>query len=205
MLLINDTSSRPTRWLPKLCFSRFKRDAIWSFERFAGFLTATAWCWKQGHAIPDERAWEIIVDVLEGGGLWMNEYHVWDAATILYHYYPRRKPVSAEAQREGSTGYTGILQEMIAEVPSRGTDRLQCKLSLDVSLFMPEFVGNWDRRARMTSIAQDLASRYGFQLTVPGPPPPDTLSWREWFDSLFSFSQGRQGLKRRRDAEGRRR
>ncbi|KAK4157778.1 hypothetical protein C8A00DRAFT_29316 [Chaetomidium leptoderma] len=114
---------------------------------------------------------------------------------MLYYYYSRRKPVSAEARRQGWTGYTGILQEMMAEVPNRGTDRLQRKLSLDVNYFIPEFVGNWERRARMASIARDLASRYGFQLTLPGPPPPDTLSWREWFDSLFSFVQARQRLE----------
>lgn len=197
MLLIDDISSGLPRSLPKFSLSRFKRDAVWCFERFSGFLTATAWRWRQGHALPDERAWDLIVNVLERGGLWKHGYHVWDAATMLYYYYSRRRPVSAEARRQGRTGYTGALQEMIAEVPTRGTDRLQRKLSLDVNWFIPEFVGSWDRRARMTSVARDLASRYGFQLTLPASPPPNspppyTLSWRRWFDSLFSLAQARQ-------------
>ncbi|KAK3290222.1 uncharacterized protein B0H64DRAFT_436785 [Chaetomium fimeti] len=189
---LDDPPFGSTRSLLEFCFARFKRDAVWSFERFSSFLTATAWRWKQGHAILDERAWDLTVDMLERGGLWMHEYHVWDAATMLYYYHTRRKPVSAEAWRQGCTGYTGILQEMIAEVPTRGTDRLQRKLSLDVNWFLPKFVGNWHRRAQMTSIAQDLANRYGFQLTLPGPPPPETLSWREWLDSLLSFAQARR-------------
>lgn len=87
---------------------------------------------------------------------------------------------------------------MIGEVPTRGTDRLQRKLSLDVHWFIPEFVGGYEEPKKMTDIAWDLARRYGFQLTVPrppAPPPPDTPSWREWFDSLFGFAQTREMLQ----------
>jgi hypothetical protein len=112
---------------------------------------------------------------------------VWDAAVVLYYYYPRRRPVSAQAWKECWTGYAGVLEEMIAEVPARGTNRLQRKLSLDINSFIPEFVGNWGRRARMTSTA-----RVGFgkpvrpiSANVPRPTAArdPEVGWREWFDS----------------------
>jgi len=198
ILLTDEPCFRPPPSFPESNESLFYRDSVWCFERFASFLTATAWRWKQGHALPDKRAWDLIVDVLgvERGGLWRDEYHVWDAATMLYYFYSRSKLVSATAQWQGYTGYTGILQEMIAEVPTRGIDRLQRKLSLDFNWFIPEFVG-WGHRNEMRSIAQKLANQYGLQLTLPDPPPtppPKTVSWREWVDSIFGFEQARQSL-----------
>jgi hypothetical protein len=41
-------------------------NAIWAFERFCGFVSATASRWRQGHCIPDQRAWDLIIDVLAG-------------------------------------------------------------------------------------------------------------------------------------------
>ena len=57
-------------------------DALWSFERFSGFLAATAWRWRQGHAIPDQRAWDLIERVLDGSGHWSRGYFTWDAAIM---------------------------------------------------------------------------------------------------------------------------
>ncbi|KAK3901586.1 hypothetical protein C8A05DRAFT_34744, partial [Staphylotrichum tortipilum] len=51
---------------------------------------------------------------------------------ILYQYHANREPpVGPEARVQGWTGYTGALEGMIAEVSTRGTDRLQRKLSMD--------------------------------------------------------------------------
>ena len=57
-------------------------DALWRFERFSGFLAATAWRWKQGHAIPDQEAWDLIESVLGESGDWSNGYFTWDAAIM---------------------------------------------------------------------------------------------------------------------------
>jgi hypothetical protein len=54
---------------------------------------------------------------------------------MFYYYYFRRKPVGHHERREGRTGYTGVLQEMIEEVPTMGREWLQRKLSLDIHLF----------------------------------------------------------------------
>ena len=54
---------------------------LWSFERFSGFLVATAWRWKQGHAIPDQEAWDLIERVLDGSGHWSKDF-TWDAAIM---------------------------------------------------------------------------------------------------------------------------
>ncbi|KAK3899053.1 hypothetical protein C8A05DRAFT_37331, partial [Staphylotrichum tortipilum] len=59
---------------------------------------------------------------------------------MFYYYYTRWKPVSPEARREGWTGYTGVLHEMVAEVPTRGRERLQRKLSFDIHCLIPSFV-----------------------------------------------------------------
>lgn len=204
MLLTDDPLSRSPRTIPSFDSSLCYRDAVWCFERFASFLTATAWRWKQGDAIPDERAWDLIVDVLENGGPWKAEYHVWNAATMFYYFHTRRKPISDLARKEGHTEYTGILQEMIAEVPTRGTDRLQRKLSLDVNWFIPKYVDS-DYRNGMVSMAYNLASRYGFELRIPdppAPPAPDPVSWREWFDSTFGFGQSRHTQKPEDEEKG---
>ncbi|KAG7284718.1 hypothetical protein NEMBOFW57_009327 [Staphylotrichum longicolle] len=104
---------------------------------------------------------------------------------MFYYFHTRRKPISDLARKEGHTEYTGILQEMIAEVPTRGTDRLQRKLSLDVNWFIP--------------------NRYGFELRIPdppAPPAPDPVSWREWFDSTLGFGQARHTQKSKDEEKG---
>jgi hypothetical protein len=174
-------------------------DALWAFERFSSFLTASAWRWRQGHAIPDQEAWDLIVRVLEGGGTWSKGYFTWDASIMLYYYYSRRKPVSAEARRQGWTGYAGVLQEMVAEVPTRGVDRLERKLSLDVHYLIPTVVKDRTKREQMIYIARDVAKWCGCALGLPGAAPITShfgaSTWREWFDSLFGFTSGRIRLE----------
>jgi plastocyanin domain-containing protein len=65
------------------------------------------------------------------------------------------------------------LEEMIAEV-DQGNKSIQRKLSLDINSFIPEFVGNWERRARMTSI-----TRVGFGKPVRPIPANVPREWRE--------------------------
>jgi hypothetical protein len=145
-------------------------DAIWTFERFCGFVSATAWRWRQGHGIPDQRAWDLIIDVLAGSITWQCPLWTWDAAIMFYYYYSRRKLVSPQERREGWTGYTGVLQEMIAEVSTRGRERLQRKLSLDVHLF-PSIIKDKKRCKQMTAMALDLAGQHGCKIELPSQEP----------------------------------
>ncbi len=177
---------------------------LWPFERVSGLLAATAWRWRQGHAIPDQDAWDFIVKALGGGGPWpADEFWAWDAATMFYYYHSRRKPVSIEARRQGWTGYTGVLREMVAEVPIRGNDRLERKLSLDFHYLIPELIRDKKQRLQLLRMARNLASLYGCDIALetvvptprqatpsPAAPPLATslpgLSIWEWgFSALF--------------------
>jgi hypothetical protein len=101
---------------------------------------------------------------------------------MIYYYRLHRKPVGAEDEKEGRTGYTGVLQEMIAEVPTRGTDRLERKLSLDAHLLIPRFVRDRKLRKQMLLIAQDVAAKSGCQLAPPKMPKPPT--WPRLFSQV---------------------
>ncbi len=174
-------------------------NAMWSFERFCGFASATAWRWRQGQSVPDQRAWDLILDVLQGCTAWPNIYYTWDAAVMFYYYYSRRKPVSPQARREGWTGYTGVLQEMIAEVPTRGRDRLQRKPSLDHHI-ISIFIKDKTLSNQMMDMVLDLATEHGLEVVpptkaAPETPAPDTSSRRGWIASLFGFVPSRIKLE----------
>lgn len=118
-------------------------DTIRSFERLCRFVSATTWRWSQDPGIPDQRSWDLLLDVLADSlcPLWTTEYYfTWDLAIMFYYYYSRRKPVNPQARREGWAGYTGVLQEIIDEDPTRGRERLRRKISLDIHLFKT-FIG----------------------------------------------------------------
>ena len=77
---------------------------------------------------------------------------------LVYYYHSRRTPVNAGARGHGWTGYTGVLQEMILEVPTRGNDRLERKLSLDIHYFIPTLVKHPGRRGALITTAKCLAT-----------------------------------------------
>lgn len=85
---------------------------------------------------------------------------VWDAATLIYYHDTHREPVDSESAKGGWTGYTGVLQEMVGEVLKRGTDRLACKLSLDINLLIPNFVSNREKRELILYKARHLAQEH---------------------------------------------
>ncbi|KAK4207548.1 hypothetical protein QBC37DRAFT_392694 [Rhypophila decipiens] len=65
-----------------------------------------------------------------------------EIALILHNYHTHRtervlypRPDGKETDDPKLTGYTGILRELIADVPTKGPDRLLRKLSLDVQIF----------------------------------------------------------------------
>ena len=191
---------------------RYFLDVAWpNFETFSSFLTATAWHWRQGQAVPARKAWDQIARIVESWHLiGFDVLPVWDIAIMLYYYYSHRNPVDAEDHEQGWTGYTGVLQEMIAEVPTRGIDRLERKLSLDVHFLIPQFVKNRERRTQMMSISQDLASQHGCRVAFPKMPKvpeipemserpeipemPKTPVWRRCSNSLTGLVLSRQRL-----------
>ncbi len=116
---------------------------------------------------------------------------------MIHYYYSHRKPVDANDHKKRWTGYTGVLQEMIAEVPTRGTDRLEHKLSLAVHLLIPQFIKDQERRAQMISMAQDLARQHGCQLA-----PPEPSLWHRCFNSLARLVPSRQRLGNEEEYDG---
>ncbi len=167
-------------------------QAMWSFERFSGLLAATAWRWRQGDAIPDQDAWDLILDVMgkKGPWAWNKAYLTWDVATRFYHYHTHRMPVEPDARRQGWTGYTGVLREMVAEVSTREKDRLERRLFFDLGYFY-YLIDDDKQRAQVRYMARSLARRYGCDLALRAAPATtpvvDTVSWGDWFVSLFVF------------------
>ena len=90
-----------------------------------------------------------------------------DLAIMLYYYNTHRRPLEPTSYNEGMTGYFGVLQELISEVPLRGANRLQRKLSVDVNELIPKVVRDPWQRERMISIAEDIAEQYNLCLYRP--------------------------------------
>lgn len=105
-----------------------------------------------------------------------------DLAIMLYYYNTHRKPVKAVDYESGITGYSGVLQELISEVPLRGSDRLQRKLSVDISRLIPKMVEDPDKRQRMIYIASDIAAQYNLTLQAPTVKIRRPLFEREYVD-----------------------
>jgi hypothetical protein len=160
-------------------------DLVWAqFEHFSRVLTAVAHRWNEGR-LPEPAAWECIAR--EMGQFGWSGLDVSDAATLIYYYHTRRELVDSESAKRGWTGYTGVLQEMITEVPARGTDRLTRKLSLDINLLIPKYVTDRERREQMLYKARRLVQEYNL-------PVSDTVSQEErggleTVGSWFSFNQ----------------
>lgn len=152
------------------------------FEHFSRFLTAVACRWNEGH-LPDPAAWEYIARKMNAFDI--NRLEVWDAATLIYYYHTRREPVDSESAKKGWTGYTGVLQEMINEVPKRGTDRLARKLSLDINLLIPKFVSSREKRELMLYKARRLVQEY--HLSVSDSRAERGDGWLEAMANFFSF------------------
>lgn len=130
------------------------------FNTFCSYLVATARRWKQGR-IPGPKDWFVIGKGIKFG------LDAEDAAILLHQYHTNREPVDHRDHQNGWTGYTGVLQQLLADIPSRGTERLLRKLSLDVHVLIPKYVKDRETRGAMISIARDLARKHGLLIDFP--------------------------------------
>jgi hypothetical protein len=136
---------------------------VWpSLHGFSKFFTKFVARWRRGQVLD----WK--------GRGYLNErfatfesYSVEDMALLLYYYHTSRREVDPDDFARGVTGYTGVVQKMIEEIPSRGTDRLARKLSADVNRLIPKFVQDADLRRRILPIAEGLAARHNIPLHAP--------------------------------------
>lgn len=100
-----------------------------------------------------------------------------EIAIMAYWLYTRRREISPSEYKVGLTGYTGVLQEMVSEIPEKGVGRLRRKLSVDVNALIPRFASGYLKEL-LIGAARDLAAQHGLSLTtslekeggvIPGP------------------------------------
>lgn len=90
-----------------------------------------------------------------------------DVGLMFYLFWTRRRDITKEQYNRGLTGYNGVLDEMVSEIPVVGTDRLTRKLSVDVNKLIPRYIKDKNSRAAMIATAQNLATTYGLNLRAP--------------------------------------
>lgn len=95
-----------------------------------------------------------------------------DVALMLYHFHTHRRIITKPEVNIGLTGYTGVIDEMEADVPKVGSDRLLRKLSVDLNIMIPKHVQDPDRRARMVEAIESIARKHEIlHLLKPQPRP----------------------------------
>ncbi len=163
-----------------------------ALESFADSLIGTAQAWRWRQQLPTGKHWAMMVYAASSWDHGMRGLNVpvWDIATMLFYYRLHREPGDVADHKQRWIGYTGVLQEMIAEAPTRGTDRLQRKLSLDAYTLIPRFVRDRELRTQMLLAIRDIAAKHGCQLAPPQTPKPST--WQRLFGRV-SFHRGPRG------------
>lgn len=84
-----------------------------------------------------------------------------DVALMLYYFHTHRRAITTDEFNNGLTGYTGVIAEMVAEIPNVGADRLLRKLSVDLNIMIPKHVRDPGRVARMTDVVESTARENG--------------------------------------------
>ncbi|KAG8169972.1 hypothetical protein KVR01_000717 [Diaporthe batatas] len=96
---------------------------------------------------------------------WRSDRNAAEIAIMAYWLYTRRREISSSEYEVGLTGYTGVIQEMVSEIPEKGAGRLRRKLSVDVNELIPHFASR-HLRELLIGAARDLAAQHGLSLTT---------------------------------------
>lgn len=96
---------------------------------------------------------------------WRSDRASAEFAIMAYWLYTRRREISPSECKIGLTGYTGVLQEMVSEIPEKGAGRLRRKLSIDVNELIPAFASDYLKEL-LIGAARALAAQYGSSLTA---------------------------------------
>ncbi|KAB5576280.1 hypothetical protein GE09DRAFT_1053684 [Coniochaeta sp. 2T2.1] len=101
-------------------------------------------------------------------------FDVADAALMLCyrHTSPRRLLLRGQAGVGGEPRfslcrYTGVLREMVDEIPSQGPGRLLRRLSVDVNEMVPKVVYDCETREKLVAAAERVAEQHGLCLYLP--------------------------------------
>ncbi|KAH0419905.1 hypothetical protein CcaCcLH18_14257 [Colletotrichum camelliae] len=101
-------------------------------------------------------------------GVTFSGFHFeYDLALMLHHYHTRRTSLPPEEYWKGRTGYQGILQELIDDVPRLGTERLTRKLSVDFNENIEAFISSEATQKTVKEIVKGVAARLGIELAAP--------------------------------------
>lgn len=95
---------------------------------------------------------ECLLDLQDTGRIEL-DFNFSDLVIMLYYYNTHRKPLDSIDYDRGMTGYSGVLQELISEVPLRGANR---KLSVDVNELIPKNREGSYKRKRMILLLRVL-------------------------------------------------
>ncbi|KAK7710287.1 hypothetical protein SLS64_005872 [Diaporthe eres] len=90
-----------------------------------------------------------------------------DMSLMFYYFWTHRRDITKDEYNKGLTGYGGVLDEIISEIPTMGTDRLTRKLSVDVNKLIPRYVKDKESRTQMIAMAKRMAVEYGVILRAP--------------------------------------
>lgn len=150
---------RPPPYTPSWLFRRL----LWpSLNGYCEYLVEFATCCKRGQ-LPDAMGWEYLRSRLVA----FRPSDPADMALMLYYYHTHRQPLDRADYEKCLTGYTGVLDELVAEVPTQGTERLLRKLSLDLNELIPHYVGEPSHRQRMILTAKSIAAQHGLCIHTP--------------------------------------
>ncbi|KAK3390107.1 hypothetical protein B0H63DRAFT_507521 [Podospora didyma] len=104
--------------------SYFYREGLSALSEICAYLTQFAGRCRKGQLAPLEK-WEALAsELLDGCGTELTP----EVALALYYYQTHRRDIEQAEYERGLTGYTGIMQELIDEIPIRSPDRFLRKL-----------------------------------------------------------------------------
>jgi len=93
-----------------------------------------------------------------------------EIALAMYHCHTHRQDMDMTTEQAGfelgMTGYTGIIEELIDEIPFCGPDRLLRKLSVDVHVLIPQCC-DIRIRSELTAAAEALADEHDLSIYEP--------------------------------------
>ncbi|KAM7202629.1 hypothetical protein V8F20_004418 [Naviculisporaceae sp. PSN 640] len=131
---------------------------------FSQYLTRFAQqCWTGPP--PAFGEWLTLLNGLYGCDIHCGDMKI-EVALALYYFQTHRGPVTRKDLDQGYTGYTGIMQELVDEIPTRGPDRLLRKLSVDVQMLIP-LCCRYRYWAGLITAAEALAKSHGLEIRAP--------------------------------------
>ncbi len=131
------------------------------FQDNCEFLVDVVRCCKQGR-FPDREVWDALY-LCVGSRVGILP----DRAIMYYYYHTHKRPVDPkDFSKNGivDIGYTGVLPELIAEIPTRGTARLARKLSVDVNDMIRCYAQDETQGNALVAAAEAVAEKYGIPI-----------------------------------------